>query len=619
LANIVLKQDPELRGQLRFYTLKSTVPNAFSTAQGIIFVTTGLLAQVENEAQLAFILCHEIAHYNLKHTYIHFKSEKNAVDLNGNRKGSFEETLKKLNSYSKAHELEADKQGFELFSKTNYSQTEAVKSFDMTLYSYLPFDEIEWNPSYFEDSFFVMPKRFHLNEVKEISADEDENDDNSTHPNLLKRKDALLELIDTLPSSSHLFLTTEGDFETIQHQVRIEIAYGYIIQTAYEKAFYHAYLLEKKYQDYAFANQIKAMALYGIYKHKLAFDNFSFSDYKDCEGESQRVYYVLNEISGNDLNIIACRQIWEAYLKDNQNEFLKTLAYESLNDLFVKSKKSRTYFLTKVKPEKQPETPETEPKSETKVDKLKKRKKQTSIEDSTSYSSDFTSTAFIRLFRVPEFERALKVASINSLRPETEPKAKLSWAEKDKAKQRIKNRGVAAGIDTLIMLNPTYTGPVSKSNQRSLEEEEEKEIYLAEIYKNLAQSNHVHLTMLNTLDKQNLNTAAWNSFMVFNQWMTERLNNDTLSMQLFFKNAVSELSKTYNTGSLAISGFKSTGGFGFNVTSGYNLIYYMAVFNVNTSKLTFYEYKTLTSKVRPELLKGMVYSTFFQLKAKPKK
>jgi hypothetical protein len=126
------------------------------------------------------------------------------------------------------------------------------------------------------------------------------------------------------------------------------------------------------------------------------------------------------------------------YLKDNQNEFLKTLAYESLNDLFVKSKKSRTYFLTKVKPEKQPETPETEPKSETKVDKLKKRKKQTSIEDSTSYSSDFTSTAFIRLFRVPEFERALKVASINSLRPETEPKAKLSWAEKDKAKQRIK-------------------------------------------------------------------------------------------------------------------------------------------------------------------------------------
>lgn len=617
LADILLKQDPELRSQLRFYTLKSTLPNAFSTAQGIIFVTTGLLAQVENEAQLAFILCHEIAHYNLKHTYIHFKAEKNLGNLNGNNRGNFEQTLKKLNSYSKAHELEADKRGFELYSKTNYSPSQAIKSFDMLLYSYLPFDEIEWSPSYFEDSFFLMPKRFYLNEVKEISADEDENDENSTHPNLLKRKTALMELLDTLPNSSNLFLTTEGYFETMQHQVRIEIAYNYIILTAYEKAFYHAYLLEKKYQDYDFSNQIKAMALYGIYKHKLALDNFKYGNYKDCEGESQRVYYLLNEISGIDLNIIACRQIWEYYLKDKQNQFLKTLARESLNDVFGLSKKSRTYFLTKTKPEKLPNIEDSESTKETKVDKVKKRKKQTSIEDSTSFSSDFTSSAFINLFKVNEFERALKIASVS--KAEVVPIVKLTHAEKLKAKEKIKNHGVALGIDTLIMLNPTYTGPSSKSNQAVMKEEEEKEIYLAEIYKSLAKSNRLHLTILNTLDKENLNTSAWNSFMLFNQWMTERINNDTLSMQLFFKTAVLDLSRSYNSNYLAISGFRSTGGLGFNITSNNNFTYYMALFDLSTSKLTFYEYKTLTSKVRPEVLKSLVYSTFYQLKAKPKK
>ena len=52
---------------IRVYTVKSTVVNAFTTDQGIIFINTGLLAQLENEAQLAFILCHEIVHYTEKH------------------------------------------------------------------------------------------------------------------------------------------------------------------------------------------------------------------------------------------------------------------------------------------------------------------------------------------------------------------------------------------------------------------------------------------------------------------------------------------------------------------------------------------------------------------------
>ena len=72
LGKKIIGDDESLKG-IRFYTLKTNVVNAFSTNQGIIFVSQGLVAQVKNEAQLAFVLAHEIAHYIEKHVIIGFK------------------------------------------------------------------------------------------------------------------------------------------------------------------------------------------------------------------------------------------------------------------------------------------------------------------------------------------------------------------------------------------------------------------------------------------------------------------------------------------------------------------------------------------------------------------
>src|SRR5690606_12160884 len=67
VADHLLVDMPEVRKKLRFYTIKSNVANAFSTDQGIVFVTTGLIAQLTDEAELAFVLAHEISHYTEKH------------------------------------------------------------------------------------------------------------------------------------------------------------------------------------------------------------------------------------------------------------------------------------------------------------------------------------------------------------------------------------------------------------------------------------------------------------------------------------------------------------------------------------------------------------------------
>ncbi|MBT3185172.1 MAG: M48 family metalloprotease [Nitrospina sp.] len=50
-----------------FAILNTELPNAFATPGGYVFVSIGLLRMLENEAQLAGVLAHEVAHISQKH------------------------------------------------------------------------------------------------------------------------------------------------------------------------------------------------------------------------------------------------------------------------------------------------------------------------------------------------------------------------------------------------------------------------------------------------------------------------------------------------------------------------------------------------------------------------
>ncbi|MGB3203159.1 MAG: M48 family metallopeptidase [Nodosilinea sp.] len=51
-----------------FQVVNSNEVNAFATPGGFVYVTTGLLREADNEAQLASVLAHEIAHINERHS-----------------------------------------------------------------------------------------------------------------------------------------------------------------------------------------------------------------------------------------------------------------------------------------------------------------------------------------------------------------------------------------------------------------------------------------------------------------------------------------------------------------------------------------------------------------------
>jgi beta-barrel assembly-enhancing protease len=60
----------------RIRALRDPQPNAFALPNGSIYITTGLIALIDNESQLAAIIAHELTHVMRRHTYVQNRSNR---------------------------------------------------------------------------------------------------------------------------------------------------------------------------------------------------------------------------------------------------------------------------------------------------------------------------------------------------------------------------------------------------------------------------------------------------------------------------------------------------------------------------------------------------------------
>jgi Zn-dependent protease with chaperone function len=99
-ARLKKKQAEQGPVYYRFYVIDDPVPNAFAFPNGMIFVHTGLLDIMENEAQLAAVLGHEIAHVTHEHGRERYETNKlvgTLGDIAGSLAGeSLQETFANL-------------------------------------------------------------------------------------------------------------------------------------------------------------------------------------------------------------------------------------------------------------------------------------------------------------------------------------------------------------------------------------------------------------------------------------------------------------------------------------------------------------------------------------------
>ena len=138
LLKKIIDVNPELKTkETRLIFSRDWWPNAFSMGEGTLVVNAGLMVFLDNEAELVFVICHELAHFYLDHsdkaikknvdTYnsVAFQNELKRLSKQEYGAGrQLDELVKKLEfgnrRHSRENEMEADRYAFRFMKNTGF-------------------------------------------------------------------------------------------------------------------------------------------------------------------------------------------------------------------------------------------------------------------------------------------------------------------------------------------------------------------------------------------------------------------------------------------------------------------------------------------------------------------
>ena len=225
---------------VRFYVVASPGVNAFATADRTVYVTMGLLARVESEAQLALVLSHELGHIEHDHSLDFYLERADYADHQRSlRRRDREDDPFAVNRYSRDNEVEADDYGFDLYARLGYSGLEGMDAFEVLRYSAYPFSDYRLRPGDLAALGLDIDEGHFLDELVEPArrGDEEPNDEHgetlseeeraerianrSTHPAL---EDRLAEATARLADhpGKRFILWSLADLAAIRRQARYE-------------------------------------------------------------------------------------------------------------------------------------------------------------------------------------------------------------------------------------------------------------------------------------------------------------------------------------------------------------------------------------------------------------
>lgn len=546
VAHNLLKNDPELKSKLRFYTLKSNATNALSTDQGIVFVTTGLISQLANESQLAYVLAHEIAHYTQHHVVETF-------DYRNNGK-KFHDRILKLSIYSKEKELEADRIGIKMYNQAGYSKDALLSTFDVLLYSYLPFEDIALPTSYFNTDLAYIPENYFSKKAYPVKAEEDKNDANSSHPNIKKRKEAAIKESLNFPDwGSETFVFGEEEFKYIRNISRFESVRTDILDAKFVDALYSIFILEKEYPNSLFLHKMKAHAWLGF--AQIAYDNDSkkaISTISDLEGEVAAMHYLFGKLKKADIGVLALRYITDiknqypdnAEIKEVWKRIVKTNA--AYKDFKLDQFSDKTFALASAEFLKTKSDSASTPKQEeTKYERIKRKKDVNQVNnfDSTKFqaylisdlvaSDDFKST--YNGYK-NEFESTKKEIDFDS----------LSRKERNEYFKNMFKSEVHLGISDLIIVEPSariYSGSSNFDKDKSNKMESKMIACVQEVGEVL----DMNLKVINSTNQFVTTTDEFNQRSRIFSYLDQGANNEFGDLLPVDFDDINQIKTMYNT------------------------------------------------------------------------
>ena len=140
LETVMNKLYPEYTGSITVRVVDSPSLNAFALPNGSIYINTGMLSRLENEAQVATILAHEGVHFTHKHSWQQRRSVKNTTAFSvgfgmvtGIPALGDLIALSSIYGFSKDLEREADAEGFQRLQAAGYDVSQAPLTFEFLL------------------------------------------------------------------------------------------------------------------------------------------------------------------------------------------------------------------------------------------------------------------------------------------------------------------------------------------------------------------------------------------------------------------------------------------------------------------------------------------------------
>lgn len=288
LKSHILKDYPAADKSIDVYITFNPALNAMATINEKVYVNVGLLARVKNEAQLAFIMAHELMHIINMHSVEQYKEIKreigNVGQSNVSRKADQIELFK--HTMSVKHELEADSDGFHLYLNAGYNAQDAYEALkilksadDELIQKQISAKILRISEGRYNDLLAVIKK----GKIEDVEAkkekkkdkkkdDDDENKDSkeqkeelSTHPEIDDRLDKIEELIQNYNTkSTSEFIINQKLFEDIKSESLDIVNNSYNKTSDFGSAFmiYSSLILEGNTSDDNFEQL--AYSLFGI-------------------------------------------------------------------------------------------------------------------------------------------------------------------------------------------------------------------------------------------------------------------------------------------------------------------------------------------------------------------
>src|SRR4030095_11893765 len=246
----VVSANNELGGlEVRVVFSRDWWPNAYSIGDGTISINAGLMIYLDNEAELAFVLCHELSHYYLNHSGKSIKkyvetlhSEEFQSELKRLSKEEYRvnEQLEKLAKslvfdsrlHSRNNEIEADLQAFNFLKKTGYDCREIITTLeildrvdDSSLYQPLIPEQVFNFEGYPFKKKWIQKESAIFGQLQETDTpvSQREKDSLKTHPDCSKRILALMDSVQRIKSVGKKFQVDDNIFNKLKENFFIEM------------------------------------------------------------------------------------------------------------------------------------------------------------------------------------------------------------------------------------------------------------------------------------------------------------------------------------------------------------------------------------------------------------